>query len=180
MRCRLSALRTFAGARLYAAIGLVVGLLTGWLAFSSDVFGDVTLQAWVVVVVMFFILVSTTLSTKSYYPGEDAPSAPAGAVRVGVMGQAVPDREQAPAIDEKQCFQQRCDAVAGHFGLTSRQTEVLHLLAKGRNAAYIQKQLVISQHTAKAHIYSIYKKTGTHSQQDLMDLVENWEGEGRR
>ena len=64
------------------------------------------------VVVMFFILVSTTLSTKSYYPGEDAPSAPAGAVRVGVMGQAVPDREQAPAIDKKQCFQQRCDAVA--------------------------------------------------------------------
>lgn len=180
VRCRLSALRTFAGARLYAAIGLVIGLLTGWLAFSSDVFGDVTLQAWVVVVVMFFILVSTTLSTKSYYPGEDAPSAPAGAVRIGVMGQAVPDREQAPAIDEKQCFQQRCDAVAGHFGLTNRQTEVLHLLAKGRNAAYIQKQLVISQHTAKAHIYSIYKKTETHSQQDLMDLVENWEGEGRR
>ena len=71
-------------------------------------------------------------------------------------------------------------AVAGHFGLTNRQTEVLHLLAKGRNAAYIQKQLVISQHTAKAHIYSIYKKTETHSQQDLMDLVENWEGEGRR
>ena len=96
------------------------------------------------------------------------------------MGQAVPDREQAPAIDEKQCFQQRCDAVAGHFGLTNRQTEVLHLLAKGRNAAYIQKQLVISQHTAKAHIYSIYKKTGTHSQQDLMDLVESWEGEGKR
>lgn len=180
VRCRLSALRTSAGARLYAAIGLVVGLLTGWLAFSSDVFGDVTLQAWVVVVVMFFILVSTTLSTKSYYPGEDAPSAPAGAVRVGVMGQAVPDREQAPAIDKKQCFQQRCDAVAGHFGLTNRQTEVLHLLAKGRNAAYIQKQLVISQHTAKAHIYSIYKKTGTHSQQDLMDLVESWEGEGKR
>ena len=140
VRCRLSALRTFAGAR----------------------------------------LVSTTLSTKSYYPGEDAPSAPAGAVRVGVMGQAVPDREQAPAIDKKQCFQQRCDAVAGHFGLTNRQTEVLHLLAKGRNAAYIQKQLVISQHTAKAHIYSIYKKTGTHSQQDLMDLVESWEGEGKR
>ena len=46
------------------------------------------------------------------------------------------------------------------------------MLAKGRNAEYVQKQLFISPHTAKAHIYNIYRKTGAHSRQDLMDLVE--------
>ena len=47
------------------------------------------------------------------------------------------------------------------------------MLAKGRNADYITEKLVISSHTAKAHIYNIYQKTGVHSRQELMDLVEN-------
>lgn len=171
VRCRLSAVRTFAGARLYAVIGLLLGLGAGWLAFMSGAFGDMTLQASVVVIVMFFILVSTTLSTKSFYPGEDEPVS--SVVRIGPAGEIL--RGEALHEEEaKNYFQQKCAAVSEHYGLTARQTEVLHLLAKGRNAAYIQKQLVISQHTAKAHIYSIYKKTETHSQQDLMDLVEAW------
>ena len=69
-------------------------------------------------------------------------------------------------------FHLKCDAVAKQCGLSKRQTEVLHMLAKGRNAEYEQKQLFISPHTAKAHIYNIYRKTGAHSRQDLMDLVE--------
>lgn len=176
VRCQLSAVRAFSWARLYAAIGLLVGLGAGWLAFSSDVFGEVTLPILIVVIVMFFILVSTTLSTKSYYPGEDEPGE--RVARIGKDGEIVFEQVERRADhpeDGKKYFQQKCDAVARTYGLTNRQTEVLHLLAKGRNAAYIQKQLVISQHTAKAHIYSIYKKTETHSQQDLMDLVEGYE-----
>ena len=46
-------------------------------------------------------------------------------------------------------------------------------LAKGRNADYITEKLIISSHTAKAHIYNIYQKTGVHSRQELMDLVED-------
>ncbi|WP_442904226.1 helix-turn-helix transcriptional regulator [Gordonibacter sp.] len=35
------------------------------------------------------------------------------------------------------------------------------------------EKLIISSHTAKAHIYNIYQKTGVHSRQELMDLVED-------
>lgn len=65
--------------------------------------------------------------------------------------------------------------MADRYGLSSRQREVLTMLAKGRNAEYITEKLVISSHTAKAHIYNIYQKTGVHSRQELMDLVEGAE-----
>ena len=70
-------------------------------------------------------------------------------------------------------FHIKCEIVARTYGLSNRQREVLGMLAKGRNADYITEKLIISSHTAKAHIYNIYQKTGVHSRQELMDLVEN-------
>ena len=63
--------------------------------------------------------------------------------------------------------------MADEFGLTQREQEVFVLLAKGRNAAYIEKTLVISNHTVKSHMLNIYKKLGIHSLQELIDLVES-------
>ncbi len=45
-------------------------------------------------------------------------------------------------------------------------------MARGRNAAYIEEQLVVSNHTARAHILNIYKKMGLHSQQAVIDSIE--------
>lgn len=45
-------------------------------------------------------------------------------------------------------------------------------MARGRNAARVEQALVISNHTARAHILRIYKKLGRHSQQEVIDLVE--------
>lgn len=78
-----------------------------------------------------------------------------------------------PAAPRPGVFHVKCEIVAKKYGLSNRQREVLGMLAKGRNADYITEKLVISSHTAKAHIYNIYQKTGVHSRQELMDLVEN-------
>lgn len=174
-RCHLSAIRVFGYGRAAAASGLLTGSILGWLAFSSNIFGTATLSFWVVIVVMIFIIVSATVKADSYYPGDESPEETrSGVLRIGINGEIVSDFES-PRNGEtgKKYFQMKCDAVSEQYGLSKRQTEVLHLLAKGRNADYIQKQLFISQHTAKAHIYNIYQKTGSHSRQDLMDLVEN-------
>ena len=81
----------------------------------------------------------------------------------------------APAgISESELFEARCNAVAEMYQLSPRETDVLRYLAKGRNAAYIQNKLTISPHTVKSHIYSIYRKTDIHSQQSLMDFVEDY------
>ena len=39
----------------------------------------------------------------------------------------------------------KCELVANRYLLSKKETEVLFLLAKGRNAAYIQEQLYISE-----------------------------------
>lgn len=66
-----------------------------------------------------------------------------------------------------------CGELALAHELSQREGEVLVLLAKGRNANYIQKKLYITNATARTHIYHIYRKLGITSQQQLMDMVEN-------
>lgn len=66
----------------------------------------------------------------------------------------------------------RVDELAERFGLTGRERDVLACLAKGRNAAFIQKELSISEGTARTHINHIYQKCGVHGQQALMDMLD--------
>jgi LuxR family transcriptional regulator of csgAB operon len=48
-------------------------------------------------------------------------------------------------------------------GLTSRQKEILSLLRTGRSNQEIARNLGVSPHTIRAHIYTIYKKINVHS-----------------
>lgn len=57
-------------------------------------------------------------------------------------------------------------------GLTPRESEILALAARGRNRKFISEELTVSEETIKSHVYSIYRKLGIHSQQELLDLVE--------
>ena len=69
-------------------------------------------------------------------------------------------------------FERNCMVVAKSAGLTPRESDVLQLLARGRNRQYIAENLVISEGTAKTHIKHVYRKVGVHSQQELIDVVE--------
>ena len=64
-------------------------------------------------------------------------------------------------------------AIAQSAQLTERETEIFELLVRGRNARYLQEQLGITRNTAKSHIAHIYAKLGVHSQQELIDLVDD-------
>lgn len=67
----------------------------------------------------------------------------------------------------------RCEAVARRCGLTPREAEVLALLARGRDVAFVCDELCISRNTVNAHRKSIYAKLGVHSQQELLTAVED-------
>ncbi|WP_297153475.1 helix-turn-helix transcriptional regulator [uncultured Ellagibacter sp.] len=69
-------------------------------------------------------------------------------------------------------FHSQCEAIADRYLLSRRETEVMFLLAKGHNAAFIQDQLCISKSTAKTHINHIYRKLDIHTQQELLSMVE--------
>mgnify|MGYP000627647852 CR=1 FL=1 len=47
--------------------------------------------------------------------------------------------------------------------LTKRELEILYLLIEGQSNRQIAKDLIISIHTVKAHIESIYRKFGVHN-----------------
>ena len=69
----------------------------------------------------------------------------------------------------------KCAAVAAAFGLSPRESDVLTLLARGRNAAHIAEELYISPNTVGTHRRNIYRKLGVHDQQELLSLVEHTE-----
>ncbi|RNL44104.1 helix-turn-helix transcriptional regulator [Paraeggerthella hongkongensis] len=72
-------------------------------------------------------------------------------------------------------LREKCVAVARRCRLTPRETELLDLLAHGRNGPFIQEKLVLSRNTVKTHVSNIYAKLGVHSQQELIDIVEQAE-----
>lgn len=73
-------------------------------------------------------------------------------------------------------FRAQCETIADRYLLSRRETEVMFLLAKGHNAAYIQDKLCISKSTAKTHISHIYRKLDIHNQQELLAMVEEARG----
>lgn len=64
-----------------------------------------------------------------------------------------------------------CDELSAAHGLTKRETEILRLLAQGRDAAHIERTLFISRNTVKSYTKSLYAKLDVHSKQELIDLV---------
>lgn len=75
-------------------------------------------------------------------------------------------------------WRRTCNEVARIYKLSPRETEIFLLIAKARNAEYVQQKLVISTHTAKTHIANIYHKLGVHSSQEMLSLVEDYKRQG--
>lgn len=63
------------------------------------------------------------------------------------------------------------EEIADKYSLTTRETEVLELLRRGRSKAYIAEVLSISENTVRHHSKDLYTKLGIHSREELMDLL---------
>lgn len=66
---------------------------------------------------------------------------------------------------------ERYKTIALEYGLSPRETEVFILLAQGRDRAFIQKELFISDATIKTHTQHIYVKLGVSNKQELISFV---------
>lgn len=69
-------------------------------------------------------------------------------------------------------FRERCVEVSALYSLSSKETEILILLAKGRSNPWIQEELNIAPGTMNTHIMHIYKKLGINNRQALIDLLD--------
>ncbi|NTU89639.1 MAG: helix-turn-helix transcriptional regulator, partial [Actinobacteria bacterium] len=171
---RLSPIRVFGYGRAATAFGLAVGWVLGGLAREGAIFGDAAIVVVSVVLMTVFIFISSFVM-ENHYPFQENQKEGAeggGDLALQTNGVSSGDAGGSEGEAERGIWRKRCEAVAALYDLSPRQREVLILLAKGRNAEYIQEKLVVSNHTAKAHIYNIYQKTNVHSRQELIDLIE--------
>lgn len=115
---------------------------------------------------------------------EQGPAAAPGAEEAGEAGGAAggagsPGGRDDPSRRAFLGMDGACDIVAGRFALSPREREVLGYLARGRSLPYIRNELSISKSTASRHVEHIYAKTGVHSREELISLVERAAREGR-
>jgi len=64
----------------------------------------------------------------------------------------------------------RLDVVQSLFDLTGRELQVLRLLSQGHSIDSLSASIEVSRNTTRAHLRSIYAKTKTSSQSELMQL----------
>ena len=85
-------------------------------------------------------------------------------------------RDKGVGQPEPVSFKQLCTEFAEAHNLSARESEVLTLIANGRDVPYIERELVLAKSTVKTHIKHIYEKCGVSSRQDLLDMLEEYKG----
>ena len=70
----------------------------------------------------------------------------------------------------------RIEAFAYMFGLSTREIEVLGLIARGRSVQAAADELFVAHSTVKTHIGHIYEKAGVSNRQDLLKLLDGFGG----
>jgi DNA-binding CsgD family transcriptional regulator len=158
-RNRAGAVAVFSWGRGVCALGSIAGAALGvWcnslIATSPDLLEFVS-GVMLVAVVAYALLGLRTFSFSETVEHVDTGEGPAA------------------AASPEDVFEARCAQVIEQYGLSKREGEVFRMLARGRDRAYVQEQLVISRNTVKAHVRHIYEKLGVHSHQDLIDLVQD-------
>lgn len=174
-RFRLTAFVVFGFGRGSLALGALIGAV---IAMNAGEFGSSLGSATGMVIVLACIIVGFGTLPRGGQIRRlmiSESDNPVGEMR---QSQETYEEERSPEKARAGRFKRKCELVANRYLLSKKETEVLFLLAKGRNAAYIQEQLYISEGTARTHMRHIYKKMDIHTQQELMDLVEEAEKNG--
>lgn len=73
---------------------------------------------------------------------------------------------------EKTSFEERYKMFATKNRLSERESEILSLFVHGRSSQAIAQTLFISNNTVKTHLRNIYTKTGVHSRQEILDMID--------
>lgn len=160
----------------FGKTGMNVGLLAGTFAglrFGSS--SSMLLVGVLVFIVYLFIVMENAMSpglgvALSLSRSEEGERAPESS-KVTLAEAAQMDLSEVfnAMLDE------RCAVVAERCGLSARETEVLGLLARGRSLQAIADVLGVAYSTVKTHTDRIYAKTGVHSRQELVALLERVE-----
>ena len=143
-------------------VGITVGV-TLWLIpndFLAPLLGGDKLLQDVLVIVVLAGLVLYTLLTRRSFVFDTAIE--------GIAPDVAAPQVEVQYVDS---LAARCERAVTRYSLTSREADVMMLLAHGNTATRIQAELGISYNTVKYHVKNVYAKMDVHSQQELIDLL---------
>lgn len=171
-----SPVQVFGWGRSVFALGSLAGLVTGE---RYPQLGIADSQTLVVGLVLAFLLVAASMLIfresdvrkiiNAGWLAADRTIAEADAAAAAIPASSANVSEDA-RLDGEGVVD--AESFAADHNLTMREREVFVLMLRGRDARSIGEALVISDNTAKAHIRSIYAKTGVHTRQEFVDVTE--------
>ena len=68
------------------------------------------------------------------------------------------------------------EALAACYQLSPRETDVVSMLAGGNGVPAVAEKLGVSENTVKTYVRRIFAKTAVHARQELIDLLDEFEG----
>lgn len=142
--------------KLSANAGFTIGLALGVVAVASA-------QPDICTVYIPLILVAAFIFTALFLLPFDGESATAGYKTLALVDMHEPFELGIKHI---------CETATEQYRLSQRESEVLEYLVKGRNAKHAAEKMLLSESTVKTYISNIYRKTGVHSQQELLDKLD--------
>ena len=140
--------------RIWERSWIIAGLLTGYIL--AMLFKTVIDLATFYSIIIFFSIISVFFCLSL-------------ALLLGRIGVRPLAPQQEP---EEKPLPRSCGELAEQYGLTVRETEVLELVAQGRDMPYVRKALNIAPGTSSTHINHIYQKLNVHNRQELLDLLQ--------
>ena len=66
----------------------------------------------------------------------------------------------------------KMDNVFDKFNISKREAEIIRLMLKGKRAKDIERELFISYHTVRNHIYNIYRKMNVKNRMQVFQLIQ--------
>lgn len=162
---RINPFANMAFGRFGDIVGLMLGFLSASLVFSSSLDAAIEPNIFLSIIVIAFVFLQSFVFKDNYSTLADF-----YVVEDELTGQ---ENEEVDPVQGE--WQKKVVQFAEANKLTPRQTEVLSLLSQRYPMGMIERELVVSIHTVKAHIYTIYQKTGVHSREELIDKIEEFE-----
>lgn len=157
-----SLVKTFCSAR--AAITL--GLVGGWTlsSYLSHFHAGYALNGCAAAALLSVVVASTIVYTaKEVFAARN------------VSGdQAKRELLEDSLANAEAVFENDLARFADEHKLSSRETEIVRHLLRGRQANYIAEQLFIAPGTVKTHVHNIYNKVGVRKRMELLDSFDDF------
>lgn len=80
--------------------------------------------------------------------------------------------KQSPVEESGADVTRKIEAVSQEYSLTPREREVLLIWGTGHTGACVEERLGITRNTVRTHLDHIYQKTGSHSKEELLQLID--------